>query len=303
MAWVSPKVIKILDSLGEKALIEKIPGMEQEEAEKAVDEAFHKSGKENVKTTNGDRRFGKKTDKNTFIDDDTGEESALNDAGELVDEEFDADRDEDTNIDSELYEQKEVERRIDNLGSNEFEENKNEDEVSDEKISEALADYQWQITDSDTVGSYAQSVADKLGCSKEQVLKVIRNENENISENDSMAKVAGLKEDEEYKVGDKDIFSDLKSRAKNIETDGDRISLEIDAETALEDEKITKEQYDELFNNNEEPQPTAEDNWNKITNDEIKKEMDNISGDWVTGKITTDEYIQKIRELEKKIKR
>lgn len=88
-----------------------------------------------------------------------------------------------------------------------------DDEVTDDEISEALADYQWQITDSTTVGQYAQETADKLGCSKEQVLKVILNENPNIREDERMAKVAGLddEEDEEarYKaIGDEEEFED-----------------------------------------------------------------------------------------------
>ena len=70
-------------------------------------------------------------------------------------------------------------------------------EVTEEEISEALADYEWQITDSTTVGQYAQETADKLGCSKEQVLKVIRNEDPNIKEDERMAKIAGLDDGQE----------------------------------------------------------------------------------------------------------
>lgn len=60
------------------------------------------------------------------------------------------------------------------------------------EISEALMDYSWQIGESDTVGSFAESIAEKTGYSKDDVLKVIRSDNPNISESDSMAKVAGL---------------------------------------------------------------------------------------------------------------
>ena len=85
----------------------------------------------------------------------------------------------------------------------------NEDgEVTDDEISEALADYQWQITDSTTVGQYAQETADKLGCSKEQVLKVILNENPNIREDERMAKVAGLDDEEDEEARYKAIGDD-----------------------------------------------------------------------------------------------
>lgn len=64
--------------------------------------------------------------------------------------------------------------------------------ITNDEIMEALCDYQWRITSEETVGEYAQSISNMLGCSKKRVLKVIRQEDENISENDNMAKLAGL---------------------------------------------------------------------------------------------------------------
>lgn len=102
-----------------------------------------------------------------------------------------------------------------------------DDEVTDDEISEALADYQWQITDSTTVGQYAQETADKLGCSKEQVLKVILNENPNIREDEKMAKVAGLDDEDDY-YEDEDFEYPDSSEVYNfgiyfIDEDGDEL--------------------------------------------------------------------------------
>lgn len=116
------------------------------------------------------------------------------------------------------------EEEIEDEEDDKLDESYEDDEVTDDEISEALADYQWQITDSTTVGQYAQETADKLGCSKEQVLKVILNENPNIREDEKMAKVAGLddEEDEEarYKaIGDEEDLNESYEVDKLEESD------------------------------------------------------------------------------------
>ena len=73
-----------------------------------------------------------------------------------------------------------------------------DDYATDEEISEALADYQWQITDKDTVGTYAETIAKHLGTSKQRVLDMIISESPTkINENSKMSVIAGLEPEEE----------------------------------------------------------------------------------------------------------
>lgn len=75
-----------------------------------------------------------------------------------------------------------------------------EDEVTDDEISEHLADYQWQITDKTTAGQYAQECADRMGISKERVFNIIKQQApEQIKEDSNMWKIVNAWEnDEEY---------------------------------------------------------------------------------------------------------
>ena len=74
-------------------------------------------------------------------------------------------------------------------------------EVNEDKISEALADYQWQVTDKTTAGEYAEETAKKLGISKEKVFDVIKKQAPNeIKESSNMSKIISAFENgEEFK--------------------------------------------------------------------------------------------------------
>ena len=161
MAWVSPRVYAILSKSEEgKDIIEKLPDLTQDECQAELDAFFGEGGK----GASSSNEYGQAKM------DDEAEENAYKAQG-------------DEEISEKDYEDKE-------------EDDEPKGEVTDDEISEALADFEWQITDSTTVGQYAQETADKLGCSKEQVLKVIRQEDPNISEDEKMAKVAGLDDEE-----------------------------------------------------------------------------------------------------------
>jgi len=71
-------------------------------------------------------------------------------------------------------------------------------EVNEDEISEALADYQYQVTGKTTAGEYAEEVAKKLGTSKEKVFNVIKAQApEEIKETSNMSNIIGA-----YETGD-----------------------------------------------------------------------------------------------------
>lgn len=71
-------------------------------------------------------------------------------------------------------------------------------EVNEYEISEALADYQYQVTDTTTAGEYAEEVAKKLGTSKEKVFNVIKAQApEEIKETSNMSNIISA-----YETGD-----------------------------------------------------------------------------------------------------
>lgn len=165
MAWVSPKVYAILSSSEEgKDIIERLPDLSQDEAEKEIDAFFGEGGK----------GFASSEDYGKAKADYEAEENAYK---SLVDAE----------IKEEEYEDK-------------------PEEVSEEEISEALADYQWMVTDKTKAGQFAQEVADKLGCSKEQVFNVIKQQApDQIKEDSSMSKIIDAWEGNyEYKDEEED---------------------------------------------------------------------------------------------------
>ena len=62
--------------------------------------------------------------------------------------------------------------------------------VEDWQISEALADFEWQITSETTVGQYAQETADRLGIDKEDVLAMMKKElQKELKEDDNLARI------------------------------------------------------------------------------------------------------------------
>lgn len=89
------------------------------------------------------------------------------------------------------------------------------EDVSDDEISEALADYQWQITDKTTVADYARETAEKLGVDKDRVLKMIKSESPDIKDTDKMSIVAGLEDGEENNINYEDKIN--KAREKFVE--------------------------------------------------------------------------------------
>lgn len=178
MAWVSPKVCAILSQSEEgKDIIERLPDLTQEECQEELDAFFGDGGKGVSK--NQEYRQAR-------FDDET-EEKRYNDITNEKISEKDLDDDEDFK------------------------------EVTDEDISEALADYEWQITDSTTVDDYARETAEKLGIDKQRVLDVIMNEApDKITPDMKMFKVVGLddgneEEDEEkvFKPTEKTIWDDM----------------------------------------------------------------------------------------------
>ena len=82
------------------------------------------------------------------------------------------------------------------------------DEVTDDEISEHLADYQWQVTPKTTAGQYAQECADRLGISKERVFNIIKQQApDQIKESSNMSKIIdALEEDYEYIDDDNSSF-------------------------------------------------------------------------------------------------
>ena len=85
-----------------------------------------------------------------------------------------------------------------------------EEEISDEEISVALDDNSWSITDNDTVDSYSKFIADKVGCSQEQVLSVMSQEaGRELGKDEQMAKVLNFDgEEEEPKAEPEEMTSE-----------------------------------------------------------------------------------------------
>ena len=66
---------------------------------------------------------------------------------------------------------------------------KMDSEVTDEDIDVTLSDFEWQITDSTTVGQYAEETAQRLGIDKNRVLERMKQDNPNLTEDKKMAEV------------------------------------------------------------------------------------------------------------------
>lgn len=76
-----------------------------------------------------------------------------------------------------------------------------EDEVTDDDISEHLGDFEWQVDDEMTAGQYAQECADRLGVSKERVFDIIKQQApDQIKESSNMRRIIDAWEgDYEYR--------------------------------------------------------------------------------------------------------
>ena len=61
--------------------------------------------------------------------------------------------------------------------------------VEDGDIAEELMDLEWQVGHDTTVGEFAESVAERLGVSRERVLEVIRKDDPSIPEGKRMCEV------------------------------------------------------------------------------------------------------------------
>lgn len=93
-----------------------------------------------------------------------------------------------------------------------------------DEINEALADYQYEITDKTTVGDYAQRIAEKTGSSKEQVLSVLKKSSgKEFKETDKMSFVADLEEEQDFndpseaaynKAEEKDFSNKVQSKSE-----------------------------------------------------------------------------------------
>lgn len=94
------------------------------------------------------------------------------------------------------------------------------DEVTDDEISEHLADYQWQVTPKTTAGQYAQECADRLGISKERVFNIIKQQApDQIKESSNMSKIIDAgEEDYEYIDDDNGSFDQINAKRMGKET-------------------------------------------------------------------------------------
>ena len=196
MGWVSPKVYAILSSSEEgKDILEGIADKDQATVDKEVDAFFNNGGK------GASRSAEYKKAKNTEVDEDYKRSY-----GDVPDKD---------------EEPEQYKKYMDSYNKWQDKETTNENsKVSDDDISEFLFDNQYQITDSTTVGQFAQETANKLGCSKDQVLKVIRKENPNISENEKMSKIAGLEDENDFIESIDDI--DYEKAEKNEKINGSK---------------------------------------------------------------------------------
>lgn len=83
--------------------------------------------------------------------------------------------------------------------------------VEDWQISEALADFEWQITSETTVGQYAQETADRLGIDKEEVLAIMEKEVGKHGEDENLSKIWFGEQIDDEPSEDGDAFKELES--------------------------------------------------------------------------------------------
>lgn len=152
---------------------------------------------------------------------------------------------------------------------------KMDSEITDEDIDVTLSDFEWQITDSTTVGQYAEETAQRLGIDKNRVLERMKQDNPNLTEDKKMAEVleeldnknneeesnesADSQKDGKVPTNDKEI----KQQADKIRSSGDSFTYQMldrlrsDMEYVLgipetyKNAKITKDSFNQLWYENE----------------------------------------------------
>ena len=167
-----------------------------------------------------------------------------------------------------------------------------DDYATDEQISEALADYQYLITDKDTAGTYAEAVAKNLGTSKQRVLDMIISENpEKINENSKMSVVAGLepKEDDLSEL-DEDLHDDYYAlkEATGLDLDG--------AKTGYQDNVIETDDGDYIILTEEEAYETARDNIENDIDDMGLEAFTENFQDWIIDNALDQDWFQEAYE-------
>ena len=83
--------------------------------------------------------------------------------------------------------------------------------VEDWQISEALADFEWQITSETTVGQYAQETAERLGIDKADVLAIMEKEVGKHGEDENLSKIWFGEQIDDEPSEDNDAFKELES--------------------------------------------------------------------------------------------
>lgn len=152
---------------------------------------------------------------------------------------------------------------------------KMDSEVTDEDIDVTLSDFEWQITDSTTVGQYAEETAQRLGIDKNRVLERMKQDNPNLTEDKKMAEVleelenknseekpnepVDSQKDGKVPTNDKEI----QQQADKIRSSGDSFTYQMldrlrsDMEYVLgipetyKNAKITKDSFNQLWYANE----------------------------------------------------
>ena len=146
--------------------------------------------------------------------------------------------------------EKNNEKRLGKKKGNDEEKEEYKD-VTDDEISEVLADYDWQITPETTAGQYAEACAKHLGTSKEKVFNVIKQQApDKITEDSKMADLM-----EEWEKVEDDDSKQLEKAIKNADKEvlDEQFGKDtpegklVSAMKGSEKEKSLDEYTDELF--------------------------------------------------------
>lgn len=152
---------------------------------------------------------------------------------------------------------------------------KMDSEVTDEDIDVTLSDFEWQITDSTTVGQYAEETAQRLGIDKNRVLERMKQDNPNLTEDKKMAEVLEELESKSNEEEPKESIDsqkdgkvptndkEIQEQADKIRSSGDSFTYQMldrlrsDMEYVLgipetyPNAKITKDSFNQLWYENE----------------------------------------------------
>jgi len=152
---------------------------------------------------------------------------------------------------------------------------KMDSEITDEDIDVTLSDFEWQITDSTTVGQYAEETAQRLGIDKNRVLERMKQDNPKLTEDRKMAEVleeveSKHNEEEPNEFSDSQKDGKVPTNDKEVQQEADKIRssgdsytyqmldrLRMDMEYVLgipetyKNAKITKDSFNQIWYENE----------------------------------------------------